>query len=315
MPNISRITVNPSTGYVYVAQHEDVEGGGMPNTIAIISYTTVITSITFRDAHGFYDYSVWGDIEVNPNTGYVYASNGAILSGTTVLTTAGIVGDHIGVNPATGLVYISSQEALSTSHYLNTIIVVSGTQAVARLPVGLLDSTVSGIVVNPTSNHVYVAQWCCSLGVGTLTVISGTQVVDDLPIGQYPVALVMNTVNGLAYVANWGGSVSVIGSQIVPRSLTLGALFTPGDNIVLDFGRPVITTSLQFEISPTLPLTVTWSSTSDLATISHAPLATGTRYTLHVLPGGQAASGLGVAEWWFDYAYYPFHFFLPLIGK
>ncbi len=125
----------------------------------------------------------------------------------------------------------------------------------------------------------------------------------------------MNTLNGLAYVANSEGSVSVIASQISPRSLTPGSLFTPGDNIVLDFGQPVITTSLQFELSPTLPFTVTWSPAADRAIISHDPLASGMRYTLHVLPGGQAVSGLAVMEKSFDYLYLPFHLFLSLIVR
>ena len=95
--------------------------------------------------------------------------------------------------------------------------------------------------------------------------------------------------------------------------MTIMNYFKATRQFVIDFGEPVIPTSLQFEITPSVPFTVTWSPTADRATIGHDPLTIGTHYTPHVLPGGQAVSGLGVAEWGFVYAYYPFHFFLPLI--
>jgi DNA-binding beta-propeller fold protein YncE len=253
---------------------------------------------------------------VNHDTGYVYVANYywdrwggkwslTILSATEVITTLNVIGSAeispIGVNATSGYIYVLDYYGGST--------VLSGTQIVGPFLSGY---SAAAITVDSINGYAYVTNYDNS----DVAVVSGTQTVERVSVGNSPRPIGVNPVNGLAYVPIPGdGCVSILGNMLVPGSLTPSLLDSASEDLLIDFLKPVLTSTVPFSISPSVPFTVTWSPASDLATISHAPLAIGTRYTLHVLPGGQAVSGLGVAEWKFVYAYYPFHFFLPLIEK
>ena len=109
-------------------------------------------------------------------------------------------------------------------------------------------------------------------------------------------------------------------------ALVSGVLISPGDPIRINFGTPVITSTIHFEINPTFNFTLTWDAPTTLqsnepvtgassATITHTPFQTGVVYTLHLLPGGQAVSGLPVAEASYSIAYWRYRYYMPVTAK
>jgi YVTN family beta-propeller protein len=104
LPGIGRfpsaISVNPATGYAYVANFGSYD-------VTVISGTQVVTTLA---AGG--DPSAMG---VNPASGYVYVANASsnnvtVISGTQVVTTlaVGTIPWAVGVNPASGYVYVAN---------------------------------------------------------------------------------------------------------------------------------------------------------------------------------------------------------------
>lgn len=192
------IGVNPTTGYIYVANCGD-------NTVSVISQTTVIATLpTGR----------WPNtVGVNPVTGYVYVTNWTsdtvtILKETQVITTVPVAHSPqaIDVNPVTGYVYVGGINS-------SNVTVLSGTNTIATLSVG---GNPKAIGVNPNTGYVYVVHYP-SDGTG-LTVISGTQVVTSLlptEASIYNLDVGVNTVNNYVYVLN-GSTLSVItGTNVI----------------------------------------------------------------------------------------------------
>ncbi len=111
-------------------------------------------------------------------------------------------------------------------------------------------------------------------------------------------------------------------------SSSSGVLTSPADPIVVTFGEPVMTSTIQFELSPAVPFTVTWDASLRAgrqaatyaaayarATLTHDPFQSGTSYTLHLLPGGQTVSGIPVTEQSFRYIYLPYRRYLPAVAR
>jgi YVTN family beta-propeller protein len=300
--------INPTNGYIYLlAQCYPL--GDWDKHITIFSGTQVITSFDPEFGH------CPEVVSVNPTNGYVYIGSSdyskyqdpvdylTILSGTQMITAvANIPVKAIAVNPVSGYVYV-------LSHGSTTVTVMSGARIVTSLPVG---SNPSQIGVDPLTGYVYVV----NTDSNDVTVISGTRVVKTLAVGYRPSAVAVDPERGLVYVTNHSGeSVSIIQELVVPVSLTPYVLDEPASNLVIDFGEPVVTSTIRFQITPSLPFTVTWSPTSDRAIISPAHFTIGTHYTLYLLPAGQATSGLAVLAQGFEYIYLPVHLFLPILGR
>jgi hypothetical protein len=156
----------------------------------------------------------------------------------------------------------------------------------------------------------------------TMALLQGSPAID----GAEDAACPLTDERGVARPA---GAHCDIGSfefvnEAVPLPITPPKLASPTEGIVIDFSVPVITSTIHFAISPTVHFTVTWSArqqisrqaaSTDRVTISHAPFATGVSYALHILPGGQAESGIPVAERTFGFAYYRYRIFLPSANK
>jgi DNA-binding beta-propeller fold protein YncE len=322
--------VNPSTGYVYV--------GLTGNTVAVLSGTQLLTFLVV----GWWP---WG-IDVNPNTGYVYVAinnNGSvtILSGTQFITNRaiGTASSQVAVNPATGYAYVGFSggaavfsgtdlittlavgwahdiEANPTTGYVyftevysNQVSIVSGTQVITSVAT---NTGPTAIGVNPNSGYVYVTNWSSN----TVTVFSGTQIISVLDVGTTPEAIGINPTRGRVYVANLADyTVSVIQEPIVPKSLTPPVLSSSSVDIVIDFSEPVVTSTIQFTVSPAIPISVTWSALRDRAIIQHGPFEPNAEYTARVLSGGQTLSGAGILDRDFTFIYYPYRAFLPTALK
>ncbi len=155
--NPTALGVNASTGYVYVAG---------PYNTAVLSGTDLVATLDAQvkslNRHA---------IGVNPTTGYVYVADDdqtMVLSGTHVITAIPDVGGGaVGVNPTTGYVYV-------TDPLSNTVTVISGTQVITTLSVGIEPDVVG---VNPATGYVYVTDYHYQ---DYVTVISGTQVITTL---------------------------------------------------------------------------------------------------------------------------------------
>jgi DNA-binding beta-propeller fold protein YncE len=260
---------------------------------------------------------------VNPRTGYVYipsqfSDNVSILLGTKIVATASVtLPGAAAVNPATGYVYVVDQ-------YKTGVTILSGTQVVTRLETGFPASTryapVSGynppqnatLEVNPTYGYVYLLHDCCH----ALTVISGTSLLGTIEVGARPRSVSANPDTGLVYVANdLDQNVTVIQDLIVPRVQTLSSLFTPDDDLAICFSGAVLTSTINFQLEPTLPFAVDWSPEADCATISHATFQMNRPYTLSVKPGGQSPAGLVVVAKDFTFRYYPYRWLLPRLDR
>ena len=196
------------------------------------------------------------------------------------------------------------------------VTVISATQVVTTVVAGTKPLAVG---INSTSGYVYVMNWIS----GDVTVLQNDQSVETLPIGGSLFDISVNPLTGLTYVA--GGKLTVIGDLVVPKSHTGSLLSSPTDDIVIDFGDDVVTSTVQFEISPTVSFNVTWGASvamptsqtatgsSSRATLSHAPFALGVNYAVHVLPGGQTVSGVPVAEQVFSFTVSANKLWLPLV--
>jgi len=200
------------------------------------------------------------------------------------------------VNPVSGYGY-----AIGEGH--NQVTIVSGTQVITTL---VLPADNSAIDINPASGYVYITQAASN----TVTIISGTEIVGSQLVDGEPRSVSVQANTGLVYVANYlGQSVSILQDLIIPSSPTPESLLTPNDDLMICFSGAVDTNTLGITISPTLPLTMTWSA--NYVTIAHGTFEPGTHYTVSIGAGGRSVSGLVVVPKSFEFVYYPYRHFLP----
>jgi PKD repeat protein len=96
----------------------------------------------------------------------------------------------------------------------------------------------------------------------------------------------------------------VVGSStsITPTTSTSSTLDGPEEDLIVDFADPVITSTIEFTITPTVFFTVTWtretavrmqvaSEVYNCAVIEHAPFERGVDYVLELQPGGKTVAG------------------------
>jgi hypothetical protein len=208
----------------------------------------------------------------------------------------------VDVVPKTGYAYVLLRDA--------GLDVISGTQRIASLTIITKPVTLRHVLVDPASEYAYLP------GYDYTPALFGPTEVARLVLGQTPCAMTVDPNIDWTYLASCDTpDISILGLRVVPDSVTPGGLFSVTDDLIIDFGEPIVTSTIRFAISPTVPFTVTWSPESDRATIAHATFEVGASYRLNVLPGGRAASGLTVAEKSFDYIYLPFHMFLPVFDQ
>jgi len=206
--NPNTILVDPARGYVYVANVGD-------NTVSVIQGLSVMATLTV----GRYPL----DMALSPPTGHVYVLNRddgslSVIWGEQVLAT--IPGrpypQAVAVDSRSGLAYVASAGT-------NSVSVIIGTQLLATLPVGRNPKAVG---VDEATGYVYVA----NRESDSVTVISGTQVITTLITGQahpaiggdYPNDVAVNPATGYVYVTrhpDWGhggGTVAVLsGTQLI----------------------------------------------------------------------------------------------------
>ena len=128
--------------------------------------------------------------------------------------------------------------------------------------------------------------------------------------------MAFDPIKKLAYVANYNGqSISILQEPIIPSSITPPLVDTAMADLVIDFGEEVVTSTVQFNISPTVSFTVTWDMVQQRTTISHTPFQPGVHYTLSVLSSGLTVSNIPIADISFNYTYYPYRVFLTLMAK
>jgi YVTN family beta-propeller protein len=323
----SSIAVNQKTGYIYVPNIFNVgvtaagknPAGVVPHVgLAIISGTQLITEVdTIPQPVA---------VDVNPATGYVYVVgsggvsitvlNGTQVIGSLLLGTASSLNQpakplgggwptypsSIGISSKSGYIYV-------TDYFHNSIHVLSGLQVIATLA---MSATPTIIGASPSTGYIYVA----ISGSNTVSVLNGTQIIGTISVGAVPMKMAFDPVRHLAYIPNYDGqSLSILQEPIVPRSITPSFLATASDDLVIDFDEPVITSTVQFVISPTLDFTVTWNGALQRAMISHTSFQSGTHYALSVLSGGVNATAIPITPISFDYVYYPYKTLLLLIFK
>ncbi|MFZ5916010.1 MAG: lactonase family protein [Chloroflexota bacterium] len=185
------LATHPHTGLVYAA---DWAYG----TLTVISGNQRIADIP---AVG------WGprDIEIDPNTGYVYVANEqadasepvghltnnlTIISGTSIvdmLYTAAATND-LAIDPKGGYIY-------AVNHKNNTVTVLRGTELIHTLAVGARPWAVA---VDPDSRYAFVT----NRDDDTVTVLRDGLVVTTLPTGDDPFDVAVSPVNGDIYIAN-----------------------------------------------------------------------------------------------------------------
>ncbi len=135
------VGVNPTTGYVYVGDTDD-------GRITVLSGTSVITTLAGED----YIYA----IGLNPTTGYVYATQPGsgsvrVLSGTqSIVTLATTNPALVGVNSRTGYVYLSDGSILSGTGVVTRINLGGSARAI-----GVNETTGYAYYVPCTRNYDY----------------------------------------------------------------------------------------------------------------------------------------------------------------
>lgn len=306
------LMVDAATGYVYETSlytHFPNAGG-----VAVISGAQVLACppIDFLPVA----------MDINPATGDVYVvSDGgkkvAILHGTQVIATVSlslarstrnpsgggvpIYPGSIGVDVRSGYVYV-------TDYLSGGVKVLSGAQVITTL---LPNQSAWIIGVSPSSGYVYV-----TLPTGATGVLGQANNLGMLSVPAAPRAIDFDPATRRAYLASYDGqSLAILQEPIVPRSLTPFMLDAATTALEIDFEEPIVTSTIQFEISPNVALTVTWDISQQRASVQHAPFQAARKYSLSVLSGGLSASQIPVAEALFEYIYYPYHFFLPLVQK
>lgn len=187
-PNV--IGVNLVTGYAYV-------GSRFFNSITVFSATKTITTVSLGGS-GPNNYPL--DIQINPDTGRVYATTNdplpklKVISGTQVIATIPIttVG-RIGINTSTGYVYLTDG---NNGTLPGNVAIVSDTTVIGEIPVGM---NPFAIAVDSARDYVYVSNRTDN----TVSVIHGTSVITTVAVGTEPYAIAVDPVTGFAYVTHF----------------------------------------------------------------------------------------------------------------
>lgn len=183
LPN--RVAVDPANGVAYIL-HKNTD------SVSILQGTHLSTTVQLASPklRGTYD-----SIIVQPSTGraYVFGSLGRpirviALDGTlaTIQDPSFWFRDAI-VNPATGYIYATNlwDREENGKAIGGSVLVITGTQVIARVPVGRLPVS---LAVNPANGLVYVGDHpeTSKDNHQLITVISGTQVIATSDMGQVP---------------------------------------------------------------------------------------------------------------------------------
>ena len=245
-------------GYVYVTN--SITYRDQPGTVSVIAGTRVLANLTVGEGPSeiVYD-AASGSIYVLNDNGagsptVSVISDLSVVSTISVGTTASAILPGCGTLPAAGDLYVTNGQP-------GTVTVVSGTQVIATVPVGvdpyplICDPTTGEVYVgnylsenvsvlagtnvvatvpmvgspvafgyDPVDGRIYVATNQGTAGNQSLFEILGTTAVNVFPIGEEPSAVASS--GGLVYVANSGSNdVSVIGSVAPPPPLALASFF------------------------------------------------------------------------------------------
>jgi YVTN family beta-propeller protein len=307
------IAVDAGTGYVYETSYLThlAQGHG---DVAVISDTQVLAypPIDFLPVA----------LGVNSMTGeaYVVADGGrkvAILHGTQVIATVSLTPNRTGQRPTGGGVPIypssigideRSGYVYVTNYLSGAVKVLSNMQVITTL---LPNQATSIMGTSPASGYVYA-----TLSNGTVAVLAQARYLGILPLPARSRALAFDPHRHLVYVANYDKqAVTLLQEPIVPRALTPRMIATAATALEIDFEEPALAAAVQFALNPTVAFTVTWDPAQQQASVQHAPFQPGIKYQLAVLPGGMSAASIPIADAIFEFVYYPYHAFLPVIQK
>jgi len=329
------IGVNETTGFAYVVNRDG------PTPITVLSGTHTLTTIAWPNPEGE------KQIAVDAAANRAYVLNAArdeliVLAGTQVVTRV-VMGPEpsaLAVNPIGGYVYV-------TDKISNTVTVLDGTHVITTL------STIAppvALAVNPTTGQAYIvgrgitvlsgthssatiAAGCDLIdveidsGTGlvyaldkatqTMFVVSDTQVLNRLPVERQPSIVHVNSTNHAVYVgsANTDSLSIFYGDELTLRS-SFARLTGPADTLVIDFGQPVLTATIQFDITPTVNHTATWAAAADRLMIALDAVESTTFYRLQFMPGAHTESGVKlVLPDSVHLIWQPFESFLSLVGR
>ncbi|EQD45270.1 YVTN beta-propeller repeat-containing protein, partial [mine drainage metagenome] len=242
------VVANVPVGAGPVALAYDSENGDLyvvnevSDNVSVISGTTVVANVPVGAGPVALAYdSENGDLYVVNEL----SDNVSVISGTTVVASlpVGVGPDAVAYDSGNGYIYVANCGALACGgvvpyypRYIGNVTVISGTTAVASIPIGLGSDA---MVYDSGNGYVYVAT-CGGLGtdcgrvpppsplyIGNVTVISGTTAVTTVEIGFSPVAIAYDDGNGYVYVALANSdNVSVIsgdgrGREYISRSWIL----------------------------------------------------------------------------------------------
>lgn len=232
------IAVNPSTGYVYVANRRS-------HSLSVIQGRN-----KWPDPLPGH-YMTPTQVIVNPVTNYVYVCNSdytlTILQGLefrqTITFTTGDPVD-VAVNSTTGLVYVAVNNR-SITEPRGWIEVFEGeTRLGVSVPVA---SDVRALALNPKSGYIYVSHGSGEATV--VTIMSGTLALESFPMGQTAPNIAVDPVQDLAYVPIFDGRVAIFGRTPVYASPLLSDTMTED----VSFG------CLNVQMGQALPVTITIS--------------------------------------------------------
>jgi len=207
----------------------------------------------------------------------------------------------IGIDERLGYVYV-------TYYFGGGVKVLSNMQVITTLLPNQAES-IKG--TSPASGYVYAA-----LGNGSIGVFAQARYLGTLPLpaGWHEVAF--DVERRQMYVLNYDKqTVTLLQEPILPRALTPRMLETATTTLEIDFEEPTLTATVQFTLSSAADFTVTWDTAQRRASIQHAPFQPGIQYQLSVLPGGLSVASIPIADAIFEFVYYPYHTFFPIIYK
>jgi DNA-binding beta-propeller fold protein YncE len=193
---IYAIGVNPTTGYVYAIQ---------PGTsVRVLSGTQSIVTLATNGS---------GPVGVNSRTGYVYLSDGSILSATEVVTRINLGGfaRAIGVNEATGYAYFVPCMRYDYGYTCDHISIVSDTAVISNVLLSLATSN-ARVAASPATGYVYVVSWSDTFGSSRMKILTNTTVITTVELGydKSPFTIAANPQSGYVYlVSQRTNSVSV----------------------------------------------------------------------------------------------------------
>ena len=205
--NSESIAVNPLTHHVYVSS---LGGSGLCTNGCVSIYASNQYQSTVQTGSGANTVAVdtSTDIAYAPqNAGVVTVINGATGSKIADLSVGG-QDEVVGVNPITHKVYVAADYYTVNSVSENAIAVIDGaTNAVDPNSPITTGPGPWAIAVNPVTNYIFVADY----NNNDVTVIDGSSnsFLTSVPAGTNPDAIVVELLNNLIYVDNYGGGGSI----------------------------------------------------------------------------------------------------------